>query len=225
MVPIKRPRLHMNEAQDQQLHNVPTTFYQQLHPSLFQQQPLPPQYTVQYPPTMPQTPALPQASAVNRPRRPTGPSPLQPPVDPTLLTGSQQLFMLAMQSDNSLKPTNPVTSPYLDKMAYTMWDVSFGQDIWMKDATSKGSMLPQLKLRALARLNYLPSWWYLREVAVELLKRMGYSIDDSEMQTIWNGALEWCKAVEARTGMGDNVAPKSDDREAPSVPEQVRKTE
>jgi hypothetical protein len=134
--------------------------------------------------------------------------------------------MIAMQNDKSLVPTNPVTSHYLDKMAYRMWDIAFKKDVWMKDATSKGSMLPQLKLRALARLNYLPSWWYLRGVARELCEQRGLLIDDREMQKIWDDALAWCKRVEARTGMqGDNAAPKPEAREAPSAPEQVRKVE
>lgn len=134
--------------------------------------------------------------------------------------------MIAMQNDKSLVPTNPVTSRCLDKMAYAMWDIAFKKDVWMKDATSKGSMLPQLKLRALARLNYLPSWWYLRGVARELCEHRGLLIDDREMQKIWDDTLAWCKRVEARTGMqGDNAAPKPEAREAPSAPEQVRKVE
>ena len=188
--------------------------------ALYQQQPQPPQYPLQYPLTMPTTPA------VNRSRRPTGPSPLQPPIDPTLYTGSQQLFIMAIQKDKSLVPVNPVTSRYLDNMAYAMWDIAFKQDVWMNDATLKGSMLPQLKLRALARLNYLPSWWYLRGVARDLCERRGLLIDDREMQELWSDTLAWCKRVEARTGMqGDNAAPKPEDREASSAPEQVRKVE
>lgn len=218
MPPFKRQRLNTNEVQDAQSQNMPT--------ALYQQQPQPPQYPFQYPPTMPTTPALRPASAVNRSRRPTGPSPLQPPVDPTLNTGSQQLFIIAMQNNKSLVSVNPVTSRYLDKVAYDMWDIAFQQDVWMKDATLKGSMLPQLKLRALARLNYLPSWWYLRGVARDLCERRGLLIDDREMQELWSDTLAWCKRVEARTGMqGDNAAPKPEDREAPSAPEQVRKVE
>ena len=193
---------------------------------MYQQQLQPPQYTVPYPPTIPSTPSMPPASAVNRPRRPTGPSPLQAPIDPALFTGSHQLFIMAMQQDISLKPVSPVTSRWLDKMAYAMWDISFKQDIWMKDATAKGSMLPQLKLRALARLNYLPSWWYLRGVAREICEGRGLLIDDREMQAIFKEALEWCKKVEARTGMqGVNATPKPEDREAPTGPEQIRKAE
>ena len=99
----------------------------------------------------------------------------------------------------------------------------------MKEITAKASMLPQLKLRALARLNYLPSWWFMREMGCGVMVRQGWLTDDNEMQSLWKGTLEWCKRVETKVGMqGDSTtAPRQEDRspEAPMFEERVMKVE
>ncbi len=77
----------------------------------------------------------------------------------------------------------------------------------MKDVTIKASMLPQIKLRALAKLNYLPSWWVLREISLNVMMRQGWLIADDEMQMLWMNTLDWCRRVEEKVGMqGDHVA-------------------
>lgn len=83
----------------------------------------------------------------------------------------------------------------------------------MKDITAKASMFSQLKLRTLARLNYLPSWWYLREMACSLMDRQGWLVDDRDMQSFWKETVEWCSRAEIKLGVqgGDKIgAPKGE---------------
>ena len=41
------------------------------------------------------------------------------------------------------------------------------------------------KLRVLAHMEYLPSWWLLREKVVEVLCAKGVSVNDEEMVQMW----------------------------------------
>ena len=58
-------------------------------------------------------------------------------------------------------------------------------------------MFSPLKLAALAKLNFLPSWWLFRQGVVnELPGLIGEgTINDEEMQRAWNEAVKWCAEV------------------------------
>ncbi|KAJ4364828.1 hypothetical protein N0V95_000672 [Ascochyta clinopodiicola] len=75
----------------------------------------------------------------------------------------QKLLMAAIQSNQNLLPTNPLTvivdSPHMDRCTNAMWQVAFSHVATMRDITAKVAMFSTLKLRALARLNYLPRLW------------------------------------------------------------------
>jgi hypothetical protein len=75
-------------------------------------------------------------------------------------------------------------------------------------------MFSPLKLAALAKLNFLPSWWFFRDLIGSelptLIKRddgngeekvLGWLIDDKEMQNTWKETVRWCAGV-----LGDRVA-------------------
>jgi hypothetical protein len=79
-----------------------------------------------------------------------------------------------------------------------MWDVVFQRDAMMTDITMKAALFTPLKLRALARLNWLPSWWFLRGMAVTLMRQQGWLVDDSERMGEWTEAVEWCKKAEIK---------------------------
>lgn len=79
-----------------------------------------------------------------------------------------------------------------------MWDVVFVKADMMNNVTMKAAMFPQLKLRALAKLNWLPSWWFLREMALDVMARSGWLVDDNERQGEWKESVEWCKKVEMK---------------------------
>lgn len=129
----------------------------------------------------------------------------------------QKIFLAALKGSPALVSGNPLHSPVnsqrIDNVTHAMWQVVFNHEDMMKDITAKASMFSQLKLRTLARLNYLPSWWYLREMACSLMDRQGWLVDDRDMQSFWKETVEWCSRVEIKLGVqgGDKIgAPKGE---------------
>lgn len=138
---------------------------------------------------------------------------LQPAQQPTQTGIPQQIFLAALKRNNALYPvapkTNPIGSRRIDAIAHSMWDVVFAREAMMTEVTMKAALFAPLKLRALARLNWLPSWWFLREMAVTLMKQQGWLVDDSERQGEWREAVEWCKKAETKcfgAGAGTGAA-------------------
>ena len=133
--------------------------------------------------------------------------PIQQPVQPSI---PQQLLMAAFQRNRTLHPvaptTNPIDSKRIDDIAHSMWDVVFPQEAMMTDITMKAALFTPLKLRALARLNWLPSWWFLREMAVTLMRQQGWLVNDVERQREWEEAVDWCKKAEVKCFGGGNGA-------------------
>jgi hypothetical protein len=91
-------------------------------------------------------------------------------------------------------PNNTLTSAHIDEITYAMWQVAFssnnGSGDMLQVAAKYGSMFSEMKLRALARLNFLPSWWYLRERAFEIiLMQHNWMIDDSIVDLQWKDAV------------------------------------
>ncbi|KZM26050.1 uncharacterized protein EKO05_0005851 [Ascochyta rabiei] len=131
----------------------------------------------------------------------------------------QRIFMNALQSNQNLIPgnvaTTTMTSQHIDRFANAMWQVVFNHENTMRDVTARSAMFSTLKLRALARLNYLPSWWHLREMACIVMMRMKWIIDDSEMQGLWMETVEWCGRVETKMGIHTDGAgvPKQHDED------------
>lgn len=121
--------------------------------------------------------------------------------------------MFALRSNRSLIPADPafksVGSQHIDSIVHAMWQVAFDNGD-MPDITAKAAMFSRIKLRALARLNYLPSWWFLRTIACDLMKRQGWNLDDREMQGLWEETVLWCGRVEAKVGVqdGGHAGPK-----------------
>ncbi|KAJ4989731.1 hypothetical protein SVAN01_04761, partial [Stagonosporopsis vannaccii] len=146
------------------------------------------------------------------PNMPTRSPQLQQSNSLSLQDVPQMIFLAAIERNIELRqpdPTkNPVSSVRIDRTTHAMWDVVFENENWMKEVTTKASMLPQIKLRALAKLNYLPSWWFLRDMARMVMMRQRWILDDSDMQMLWNNTIEWCKRVESKVGIqGDSATP------------------
>ncbi|KAI4925300.1 hypothetical protein J4E85_007178 [Alternaria conjuncta] len=108
-------------------------------------------------------------------------------------------------------PATPITSTHIDNIAHTMWQIAFKHVVILQRACQYGAMFSPLKLAALAKLNFLPSWWFFRDLVVgglpELIKGvdgkgeekgLGVVIDDREMQGAWHEAIKWCGNVIAR---------------------------
>lgn len=77
----------------------------------------------------------------------------------------------------------------------------------MQDATKYCAMFSELKLRALARMNILPSWWLLREKAVLQMRTQGWKLDDVVMQMAMREAVEFCIKVMRGKGNGGATNP------------------
>ncbi|KAH6633226.1 hypothetical protein C7974DRAFT_471421 [Boeremia exigua] len=140
------------------------------------------------------------------------------------MTVLQGTFIAALNSKPDLLPSNPTQDPVrssrIDRIAHIMWQLVFKQDELMKDITAKASMFAQIKLRALAKLNYLPSWWLLREAACDFMKRQRWVVNDSNMQTLWKDTLEWCKRVETKLGMQNDGATATKEETSETSPAQ-----
>lgn len=80
-----------------------------------------------------------------------------------------------------------------------MWQIAFNHGGLLQRACQYGSLFSPLKLAALAKLNYLPSWWFFRDLAARYLKevgvREGWGVDDGDMEGVWEEAVGWCAGV------------------------------
>jgi hypothetical protein len=140
---------------------------------------------------------------------------------------TKNLLGLVLKSQPSLLPPDlvgPISSYHIDAIAHAMWQVAFKHVGMLQHACQYSAMFSPLKLAALAKLNFLPSWWFFRDLIVNelptLIKRgdgngeekvVGWLIDDKEMQNTWKATVKWCAGV-----LGDRVA-------MPVVGEGVRK--
>lgn len=117
----------------------------------------------------------------------------------------QKIFLAALQEKQDLisgnPKINPVDSQHIDAIGHAMWQVVFRNEPMMREATAKAAMFSQLKLRALARLNYLPTWWFLRDMACSIMTRSGWLLNDNDMQNHWKETLTWCNKVEIKMGL------------------------
>lgn len=130
--------------------------------------------------------------------------------------------MVALQRSSSFRPTepkkNPIHSQHIDAIAHSMWDVVFSQADMMNNVTMKAALFAPLKLRALAKLNWLPSWWFLREMAHEVMEHLGWLVEDGEREREWKEAVLWCRKAElklfgAAQDLGGGAAVAEEDQE------------
>ncbi|KAI4942776.1 hypothetical protein J4E91_009695 [Alternaria rosae] len=165
-----------------------------------------------------------QEIAVTSPSGSTFPTPhLQyPSVSPPTPSQSTQmlnsLLRHVLHTQPTLLPSSPsipITSTHVDNIAHTMWQIAFKHGIMLQRACQYSAMYAPLKLAALAKLNFLPSWWFFRDLVVGGLpglvgvvdgkggekgegKGEGAVVDDREMQCVWDEAVKWCGNVVAR---------------------------
>lgn len=108
-----------------------------------------------------------------------------------------QLFQGAIRHPRTVPAnprSNPVTSMHLDNIAHAMWSLAFENEPWMAQTTMHSTTLPWPLLKTLARLNYLPSWWFLRELAKRQVRNQGWCMDDRVMEATWAEAAVWCQS-------------------------------
>ncbi|KAG9189087.1 hypothetical protein G6011_05955 [Alternaria panax] len=129
----------------------------------------------------------------------TAPLPANPELPPNFQI--TQLLRHVLQTHPSLCPSSPsfhITSSNIDAITHTMWQVAFHHGPMLASACRYSAIFSPLKLAALAKLNFLPSWWFLRDCAVRGLPEVVgelWVIDDGEMQSAWKEAVVWCVGV------------------------------
>ncbi|CAN9080453.1 unnamed protein product [Alternaria alternata] len=110
------------------------------------------------------------------------------PISPTT-----QLLHHVLTTHPNLVPTSPspILSSNIDAIAHTMWQVAFNHGPLLARACQYSAMFSPLKLAALAKLNFLPSWWFFREGVMKGLPEMVGEriVDDGEMQREWKEAV------------------------------------
>ncbi|KAF2036504.1 hypothetical protein EK21DRAFT_105823 [Setomelanomma holmii] len=114
------------------------------------------------------------------------------------------LLVLVTKSNPALLPSSPtesILSAHIDDITSKMWGLAiFQQDgKIMNEVTKYAAVLSEVKLRALARLNFLPSWWVLREQVVAGFQRTGKLVDDTTMTMQWRNAGTYVMKIMDRT--------------------------
>lgn len=142
-----------------------------------------------------------------------GPNDLYPEHSPrhnnqNAATMANNLLTQTLSSDPTLLPadpsSNPINSRHIDAIAHSMWQIAFERGDVLQAACHYSAMFAQLKLSALAKLNFLPSWWFLREMVVKILgtpleqRGMGWNVDDAEMEAKWIEACHWARGAMER---------------------------
>jgi hypothetical protein len=97
-----------------------------------------------------------------------------------------QVVRAAFQKNPQMLPADPteiINSNLIDRFTHALWGmICFGNIPLHEQAAKYGAMIGEPMIRALALLNILPSWWFLRERVLEWLRgSTPRIIDDSEM--------------------------------------------
>jgi hypothetical protein len=125
------------------------------------------------------------------------------PLDwPTFVARVHQLVITAVRITPPIIPTVPppnsppriITSGHLDQIAFRVYQLSCdnctgGLEDLFAQASNFASKLHEHKLRVLARLNYLPTWWIFRDraklVLVQMQEKQDWIVEDKEMGEMW----------------------------------------
>jgi hypothetical protein len=106
-----------------------------------------------------------------------------------------QIALLVYRNDPTLLPealTTPVNSLGIDKFTHALWTALVHnaqlQPMFQR-TTNAGALLTESRLRVLALLNIMPSWWYLRERVVLWLESVSRLVDDSYQAGLTNRAM------------------------------------
>jgi hypothetical protein len=134
----------------------------------------------------------------------------------------KNLLSYVLDREPSLLPPillMPVTSSHIDAIAHSMWQAASYHEALLDRACSYSALFSPLKLAALAKLNFLPSWWFFRDLAISALLggvKIGDelavpTIDDRVMQETWMASVKWCAGIIA--DRNEIVAPTAAEEE------------
>ncbi|CBY00433.1 hypothetical protein IAQ61_011360 [Plenodomus lingam] len=88
----------------------------------------------------------------------------------------------------------PITSSHITEIAHRMWQLAFENPGVLDQVCSYAAAMSHIQLATLAKLGYLPSWWYLRESVVVHMTRQQWIVDDTTMRSEWLTVLGWCRS-------------------------------
>jgi hypothetical protein len=91
-------------------------------------------------------------------------------------------LVISVLQQASLKAVDCATSEIIDKITYEIHNICIQTEL-LNVAAKYAAMFSETKLRALALLNFMATWWLLRERVVHYLGKMGVNIDDTVMQS------------------------------------------
>lgn len=110
---------------------------------------------------------------------------------------THKLLNFVLKTTPGLLPGNPattaITSAHINETAHAMWQTAFATPGVLDQVCTYAAMFSILKLAALAKLNYLPSWWFLREAVCRIMINSQWNVDDAAMQTEWMSMVDWCR--------------------------------
>lgn len=98
-----------------------------------------------------------------------------------------------------------VDSNHINEIVHAMWQTAFIDGPMRQEACQQSANFSYLKLQALANLNYLPSWWYYREIVVELMRIHNWVVDDRVMQTEWSHMVNRCEMLQQLSASGPRL--------------------
>jgi hypothetical protein len=125
-----------------------------------------------------------------------------------------QVVRAAFQKSPQMLPTDPteiINSNLIDRFTHALWGmICFGNIPLHEQAAKYGAMMGEPMIRALALLNILPSWWFLRERVLEWLRgSTPRIIDDSEMAQQVRGVMGMATTIVKRGAQARQMAMQS----------------
>ncbi|EUC49169.1 hypothetical protein COCMIDRAFT_85340 [Bipolaris oryzae ATCC 44560] len=163
-----------------------------------------------FPTAAPTHPPQNDFSSPSFPRLAPAPPPPRPPTSTPAQIAKLQSNLLGyvLRSNPQLLPaadptTIRLTSKRIDEITHAMWNEALSHGDLLQRACQYGAMYSSLRLAALAKLNFLPSWWFYRDLAIKELKERGWEVDDRDMEGTWEEAVQWCVQVHGRKSSGN----------------------
>jgi hypothetical protein len=71
------------------------------------------------------------------------------------------------------------TGTDIDGLAHEMWQLAISKEQFWNHISVEVGLWNHGKLRMLAMASVMPTWWFLREQAVTVMKAKGWNVDDS----------------------------------------------
>ncbi|KAF2874338.1 hypothetical protein BDV95DRAFT_330916 [Massariosphaeria phaeospora] len=113
-----------------------------------------------------------------------------------------ELLKVFFKGEVPMPPDRIVDSMQLDRICDKLFTIAASRPRLANDAGLYASRFPHFKLMVLARLSYLPAWFWIRETFMITARGCGWAFDDSVMhmniETAKADVLAYTQAMERR---------------------------